>query len=162
MCAKRHLNTRQIIIPLSGDTELGFTKHGSAIAPFMTGHHVSEINPWHCHQISWSTETHQEWVVCVGLDKEDKIEVPCRSWSKGWLVMLSKQPCPSTGCRHKQESKGRKGCCWGDGSAQVVPLPNTSHCEITDWTVKTLAEQSPKDTGAVDYEIRSARQLTNF
>lgn len=44
----------------------------------------------------------------------------------------------------------------------MVPLPNISHCEITDWTVKTLAEQSPKDTGAVDAEIRSARQLTNF
>lgn len=45
---------------------------------------------------------------------------------------------------------------------QMVLLPNTSHSEITDWTVETLAEQNQKYTGAVGSKIRPASQLTNF
>lgn len=48
------------------------------------------------------------------------------------------------------------------GDGQVVLLPSTSYREITGWTVKTLAEQSEKYTGAVGSKIRPARQLTHF
>lgn len=75
--------------------------------------------------------------------------------------MLSKQLCPNTGCRTQTGIKGKEGILLrGDG--QVVLLPNTSHCEITGWTVKTLAEQSQKYSGAVGSKTRPARQLTNF
>lgn len=33
---------------------------------------------------------------------------------QGWLVMLSKQPCPNTGAEHKEESRERKGSCQGE------------------------------------------------
>lgn len=46
------------------------------------------------------------------------------------------------------------------GGGQEVLLPNTPHCEITNWTVKTLAKQ--KYRGAEGSKIIPARQLTNF
>lgn len=45
------------------------------------------------------------------------------------------------------------------GGGQGAPLPNTLHCEITDWTVKTLAEQSQKYSGAVGSKIRPINEL---
>lgn len=78
--------------------------------------------------------------------------------------MISKQPCPSTGCRTQTGIKGKEGMLLrkheGIGGGQGVLLPNTPHCEITNWTVKTLAKQ--KYRGAAGSKIIPARQLTNF
>lgn len=162
MCAKRHFNTRQIIIPLSVTQNWDLPNMAQPYLLSWLATMCQKLTPDIGTRFP-GTQTHQEWVVCAGLDKEDKVKVPCRSWSKVWLVMLSKQPCPKHRVQNtNRNQKERKGCCWGDGSGQVALLPNTSHCEITDWTVKTLAEQSPKDTGAEGSKIRSARQLMNL
>lgn len=68
---------------------------------------------------------------------------------------------PQYRCRTQTGIKRKEGILSRRGG-QVVLLPSTSHCEITGWIVKTLAEQSQKYTGAVSSKIRPARQLTNF
>lgn len=128
----------------------------------MTGHHVSEINPWHRHQISWNTNTSRVSGLCWPRQRRQG-KSAMQELKQGLACDALKAAMPQHRVQNtNRNQKERKGCCWGDGSGQVALLSNTSHCEITDWTVKTLAEQSPKDTGAEGSKIRSARQLMNL
>lgn len=74
-----------------------------------------------------------------------------------------KRAMPQYRVQSTNRNQGRgKDAVEGTEGGEVVLLPNTSHREITNWTVKTLAEQSQKYTGAVGSKIRPARQLTNL
>lgn len=141
------LNTRQIIIPLSGYIQLGFTKHAqlyllswlATMSQKLTLENVTTFPGTQRHIKS-------EWFVLPRQRNKNKSSM----WElkQGCLVLHPKQPCPSTGYRTQTGIKGKEGILLrGDG--QVVLQPNTSCCEITDWTVKTWVEQSQKYTGAV-------------